>query len=152
MLWLASLIVAYSIHGDRLDATVTGELPTDDVMLHDLTHERHIAALSVKPAAAGQMVATFDLDVLEGDGKQHELALEWHGAELGRGKVVLPAMPDSSWLSYLVILGPLMGLGLIIAAILIGRKTLKKAMASEPRRRPFQLSPDRNSDPPSRPS
>jgi hypothetical protein len=47
-------------------------------------------------------------------------------------------MPEPSALSYLVIIGPLMGLVMIGLAVYIGRKTLKRAMASEPRRRPFQ--------------
>ena len=46
-------------------------------------------------------------------------------------------MPEPSSLSYLVIIGPLMGLVMIAVAVFIGRKTLKRAMASEPRRRPF---------------
>jgi hypothetical protein len=128
------------LEGDRLEATVIGEPKREPVFLRDLMHQRRIAALQVTsaPGATDQFTATFDAEQLEGNGKPRDFAIEWNGTELARTTFVLPAMPEPSSLSYLVILGPLMGLAMIIAAIYIGRRTLKRAMASEPRRRPFQ--------------
>jgi hypothetical protein len=126
------------LEGERLEATVTGEPKREPVYLRDLKHRRRVAALQVTAGGPEQFTATFDAETLEGDGKSREFAIEWNGAELARATFVLPAMPEPSSLSYLVILGPLMGLAMIGLAIWIGRKTLRRAMASEPRRRPFQ--------------
>jgi hypothetical protein len=124
---------------DRLEATVTGEPMHEPVFLKDLKHQRRVLATSVKAGPGpDQFTATFDADSLEGDGKPRDFAIEWREEEVARTTFVLPAMPEPSSLSYLVIIGPLMGLVMITIAVLIGRKTLKRAMASEPRRRPFQ--------------
>ena len=138
---LAAPRLELRLEGDRLEATVTGEPEREPVYLKDLKHQRRVPATHVQAGPAGgpaQFTATFDADSLEGDGKPRDFAIEWRDTELARTTFVLPAMPQPSALSYLVILGPLMGLAMIIAAIYIGRKTLKRAMASEPRRRPFQ--------------
>jgi hypothetical protein len=129
------------LQGDRLDATVIGEPKREPVFLRDMKHQRRVPATHVVaggPTGTEQFTATFDADSLEGDGKPREFAIEWRDTELARTTFVLPAMPEPSALSYLVIIGPLMGLAMIIAAIYIGRRTLKRAMASEPRRRPFE--------------
>jgi hypothetical protein len=134
------------IEGQRLEATVIGLPKLDPVMLHDVTRDRRVPPLQVQSASehgdpnAGddRFYATFDTELLEGDDKPHELAVEAGGQELARATLVLPGMPAPSNLRWLVIAGPLIGLAMIITAIYIGRRVLKKALASEPRRRPFQ--------------
>jgi hypothetical protein len=146
LVWLASPASAATrlemrLDGERLEATVIGEPKREPVYLRDLKHQRRVPATKVTEGPAGgpaQFTATFDSETLEGDGKPREFAIEWKDTELARTTFVLPAMPEPSSLSYLVILGPLMGLAMIITAILIGRRVLKRAMASQPRRRPFQ--------------
>ena len=138
------------IQGQRLEATLIGLPKLDPVMLHDVTRDRGIPPMQVQSAAEHgdanasdeRFYATFDTDLLDGDDKPHELALEAEGQELARATLVLPGMPAPSSLRWLVIVGPLIGLAMIITAIYIGRRVLKKAMASEPRRRPFKSGGD----------
>ncbi len=133
------------IEGQRLVATLIGLPKLDGVMLHDLTRDRRVPAMEVQSAqehgdanpADVRFYASFDTELLEGDDKPHELALEARGEELARATIVLPGMPEASSLRWLVIVGPLIGLLMIGIAIWIGRRVLRKAMASEPRRRPF---------------
>jgi hypothetical protein len=129
------------LEGDRLEATVIGAPKQEPVFLRDLSRQRRVGALQVQAGPAGapaQFTATFDAETLEGNGKPRDFAIESRDGELARTTFVLPAMPEPSSLRYLVIIGPLMGLVLIGLAVWIGRKTLKRAEASEPRRRPFQ--------------
>lgn len=128
------------LEGDRLEAMIIGEPKREPVYLRDVAHQRRIPALQVQsaPGAPDQFTATFDAETLEGDGKPRELAIEWNGTELARTSFVLPAPQKPSSLRYLVIIGPLIGLVMIGVAVWIGRRTLARAEASEPRRRPFQ--------------
>jgi hypothetical protein len=118
------------LDGDRLEATVVGAAKSEPVMLRDLTRDRRIPSMQVQSArehgdAAAtddRFYATFAAELLEGDGKPHELAIEVRGQELARTTLVLPAPPEPSNLRWLVIVGPLAGLLMIGAAIFIGRR------------------------------
>ncbi len=119
----ASLELRVDAAREVIEARVPGEPKREPLFLRDLDRARRTPALDVT-TDANVLVARFDLRVLSPDGKPHQLALEWADTELARGVVVLPAPEGPSGLRWLVIVGPLMGLVMIIAAVWIGRRVV----------------------------
>lgn len=134
--WLATAASAapqleLTLRGDELEAKLVGLDKREPVMLHDLTRARRVPAQRVESGVerggpAGRFYATFDVRMLEPDGKAHELALEHAGAELARATLVLPAPDEASSLRWLVLIGPLLGLAMIGIAIWIGRRAMRR--------------------------
>lgn len=143
MRWLSVLVLAglatvavaaprleLELRGDELEATLVGLGKREPVLLHDVTRGRRVPALRIESGRERgepgvRFHATFDVRMLEPDGKPHELALEHAGTELARATLVLPAPDEASGLRWLVIVGPLIGLAMIGAAIWIGRRTTR---------------------------
>lgn len=106
-----------------VEARVAGEPTREPLFLRDLGKARRVPAFEVTADASG-LTARFDLRTLAPDGASHQLALEWNDTELARGSVVLPAPEGPSSLRWLVIVGPLLGLVMIGAAVYIGRRVV----------------------------
>jgi hypothetical protein len=108
---------------ELVEARLAGEPKHEPLFLRDLDRARRVPALEVT-TEANALVARFDLRTLAPDGATHRLAVEWADTELARGAVILPAPEGPSGLRWLVIVGPLLGLVMIMTAIWIGRRVV----------------------------